>query len=245
MDTESRKAEENAKQIRHFLTSPLRQSATFIGVVGIFVYLVYVLGYPSMFSFPLTNKLLLAILDGAIWYGIVILGAWIAMKTWERKAKRGTKEAKEFLKLNPTIMAELFLATVLVFLFSSYRLSKAFIPGINVVLCIAGTLLIISIVAKDTRILVRDSIKRELLSEQIEELLKRLRFWFIAITLVICVDLIYTFTFKLYSPLSSYPPAVIISKVFLDMGIFMGGITLAIVVGLKLINGGGVLKGIE
>jgi len=78
----TRKAEENAKQIRHFLTSPLRQSATFIVVVGIFVYLVYVLGYPSMFSFPLTNKLLLAILDGAIWYGIVILGAWIAMKTW-------------------------------------------------------------------------------------------------------------------------------------------------------------------
>jgi uncharacterized membrane protein len=245
MDTESRKAEENAKQIRHFLTSPLRQSATFIGVVGIFVYLVYVLGYPSMFPFPLQNRLLVAILNGAIGYGIVILGAWMAMKAWERKAKRGTKEAKEFLKLNPTIMAELFLATVLVFLFSSYRLSKAFIPGINVVLCIAGTLLIISIVAKDTRILVRDSIKRELLSEQIEELLKRLRFWFIAITLVICVDLIYTFTFKLYSPLSSYPPAVIISKVFLDMGIFMGGITLAIVVGLKLIHEDSVLKGIE
>ena len=165
-------SEENAKQIRHFLTSPIRQSATFIVVVGIFVYLVYVLGYPPMFPSLLTNKLLLAILDGAIWYGIVILVAWIAMKTWERKAKRGTREAKEFLKLNPTIMAELFLATVLVFLFFSYMLSEAFIPGTNVVLCIAGALLIISIVAKDTRILVRDSIKRELLSEQIEELLK-------------------------------------------------------------------------
>ncbi len=232
----TRKAEENTKQIRHFLTSPLRQSAIFIVVVGIFVYLVYVLGYPPMFPFLLTNKLLLAILDGAIWYGIVILVAWIAMKTWERKAKRGTKEAKEFLKLNPTIMAGLFLATVLVFLFSTYMLSEAFIPGINVVLCIAGALLIISIVAKDTRILVRDSIKRELLSEQIEELLKRLKLWFIGITLVICVDLIYTFTFKLYPPLSSYPPAVIITKVFLDMGIFMGGITLAIVLGWKLIH---------
>ena len=245
MDTESKKAEENAKQIRHFLTSPVRQSAAFIIAVGIIVYPVYVLGLHPIVPFPLQNRLLVAILNGAIWYGIVILGAWIAMKTWERKAKRGTKEAKEFLKLNTTIMAELFLAAVLVFLFSSYMLTEAFIPGINVVLCIAGALLIIAIVAKDTRILVRDSIKRELLSEQIEELLERLRFWFIAITLVICVDLIYTFTFKLYSPLSSYPPAVIISKVFLDMGIFMGGITLAIVVGLKLINGGGVLKGIE
>lgn len=232
----TRKAEENAKQIRHFLTSPLRQSATFIGVVGIIVYLVYVLGYPPMFPSLLTNKLLLAILDGAIWYGIVILGAWIAMKAWERKAKRGTREAKEFLKLNPTILAELFLATVLVFLFFSYMLREAFIPGINVVLCIAGALLIISMVAKDTRILVRESIKRELLSEQIEELLKRLRLWFIGIILVICVDLIYTHTSKFSPPLSSYPPAVIITKVFLDMCIFMGGITLAIVIGLKLIH---------
>jgi len=232
----TRKAEENAKQIRHFLTSPLRQSATFIVVVGIFVYLVYVLGHPPMFPFLLTNKLLLAILDGAIWYGIVILGAWIAMKTWERKAKRGTREAKEFLKLNTTIMAELFLATVLVFLFSSYMLSEAFIPGINVVLCIAGALLIICIVAKDTRILVRDSIKREILSKQIEELLKRLKLWFIGIILVICVDLIYTYTSNFSSPLSSYPPAVIITKVFLDMSIFMGGITLAIVIGLKLLH---------
>jgi hypothetical protein len=138
-----------------------------------------------MFSFLLTNKLLLAILDGAIWYGIVILGAWIAMKTWERKANRGTREAKEFLKLNPTII---------------------------------------------------DSIKRELLSEQIEELVKRLKLWFIGITLAICVDLIYTYTSNFSSPLSSYPPAVIITKVFLDMGIFMGGITLAIVIGLKLIH---------
>ena len=245
MDTESRKAEENAKMIRSFLTSPVKLSAVFIGVVGIIVYLIYVLGHPPIVPFPLQNRLLVAILNGAIWYGLGLLSAWMAMKAWERKAKRGTKKAKEFLKLNPTIMAELFLATVLVFLFSSYMLSEAFIPGINVVLCIAGALLIISIVAKDTRILVRDSIKRELLSERIEELLKRLRFWFIAITLVICVDLIYTFTFKLYFPLSSYPPAVIISKVFLDMGIFMGGITLAIVVGLKLIHEEGVLKGIE
>ena len=235
MDTESRKAEENAKQIRSFLTSPVKLSAIFIIIVGITVYFVYVLGHHPIVPFPLQNRLLVAIFNGAIWYGIGILGAWMAMKTWERKAKRGTREAKEFLKLNPTILAELFLATVLVFLFSSYMLHEAFIPGINVALCIAGALLIISIVAKDTRILVRDSIKRELLSEQIEELLKKFKLWFIGITLVICVDLIYTYTFNLSSPLSSYPPAVILSKVFLDMGIFTGGITLAIVIGLKLI----------
>jgi hypothetical protein len=101
-------------------------------------------------------------------------------------------------------------------------LSEAFIPGINVVLCIAGALLIISIVAKDTRILVRDSINRELLSEQIEELLKRIKLWFMGIILVICVDLIYTYTSNFSFPFSSYPPAVVITKVFLDMGIFMG-----------------------
>lgn len=230
-----RKAEKNAKHIRLFLASPIRQSATFIVIVGIFVYLFYVLGYPSMFSFPLTNRLLLVILSGAIWYGIVILGAWIAMKTWERKAKRGAREAKEFLKLNPTIMAELFLATVLVFLFSSCMFREAFIPATTVALCIAGALVGFSIVAKDTRILVKASIKRELLCEQIEELLKRVKLWFIGISLVICGDLIYTYIFKLYPPLSAYPPAVIFTKVFLDMGVFTGGITLAIVTGLRLI----------
>ena len=154
------------------------------------------------------------------------------MKSWESKAK---KERKEFIKLKTTTVAKLFLAAALVFLVSSYMLSDAFIPGIAVVLCIAGALLIISIIAKDTHVLVRDRIERELLAERLEEPLKRLKFLFIGIALVICVDLIYTYSFNLSAPLSSYPPAIIITKIFLDMCIFTGCVTLAIVMGLKLL----------
>ena len=159
------------------------------------------------------------------------------MDTEARKAEEKAKrmERKEFLKLKTTTVAKLFLAAALVFLVSSYMLSDAFIPGIAVVLCIAGALLIISIIAKDTRVLVRDRIERELLAERIEEPLKRLKFLFIGIALVICVDLIYTYSFNLSAPLSSYPPAIIITKIFLDMSIFAGCVTLAIVIGLKLL----------
>jgi hypothetical protein len=159
------------------------------------------------------------------------------MDTESRKAEEKAKgiERKEFLKLNPTTVAKLFLVAALVFLVSSYLLSEAFIPGIAVVLCIAGALVITSIIAKDTRVLVRDRIERELLAERIEEPLKRLKLLLIGIALVICVDLIYTYIFNLSAPLSSYPPAIIITKIFLDMSIFAGCITLAIVIGLKLL----------
>lgn len=229
----TRKAEENAKRIRSFLTSPVKLSATFIIMVfGINMYLMYVLGHHPLVPFPLSNRLLVAILNGVIWYCLVLFGAWIAMKAWESKAK---KERKEFLKLKTTTVAKLFLAAALVFLVSSYMLSDAFIPGIAVVLCIAGALLIISIIAKDTHVLVRDRIERELLAERLEEPLKRLKFLFIGIALVICVDLVYTYSFNLSAPLSSYPPAIIITKIFLDMSIFTGCVTLAIVIGLKLL----------
>jgi len=89
MDTESRKAEEKAKRIRSFLTSPVKLSATFIVIVGIIVYSVYVLGHHPIVPFPLQNSLLVAILNGAIWYGLGLLGAWIAMKSLESKAKKG------------------------------------------------------------------------------------------------------------------------------------------------------------
>ena len=228
----TKKAEENAKRIRSFLTSPVKLSANFIILVGIFVYLIYVLGQHPIVPFPLQNRLLVAILNGVIGYGLGLLGAWMAMKAWESKAK---KERKEFLKLKTTTVAKLFLAAALVFLVSSYMLSDAFIPGIAVVLCIAGALVIISIIAKDTHVLVRDRIERELLAERLEEPLKSLKFLFIGIAVVICIDLIYTYIFDLSAPLSSYHPAIIITKIFLDMSIFAGCITLAIVIGLKLL----------
>jgi len=228
----TRKAEENAKRIRSFLTSPVKLSAVFIIFVGPSVYYFYVLGLHPIVPFPLQNRLLVAILNGVIGYGLGLLGAWMAMKSWESKAK---KERKEFIKLKTTTVAKLFLAAALVFLVSSYMLSDAFIPGIAVVLCIAGALLIISIIAKDTHVLVRDRIERELLAERLEETLKRLKFLFTGIALVICVDLIYTYSFNLSAPLSSYHPAIIITKIFLDMSIFAGCITLAIVIGLKLL----------
>lgn len=84
-----RKAKENAKRIRSFLTSPVRLSVIFITIVGISVYLVYVLGHHPIVPFPLQNRLLVAILNGVIGYGFGILGAWIAMKAWESKAKKG------------------------------------------------------------------------------------------------------------------------------------------------------------
>lgn len=159
------------------------------------------------------------------------------MDTEARKAEENAKgiERKEFLKLNPTRVAKLFLVAALVFLVSSYMLSEAFIPGIVVVLCIAGASVIISIIAKDTHVLVRNRIERELLAERLEELLKRLKLWFIGIALVICIDLIYTYILDLSAPLSLYHPAILITKIFLDMSIFAGCITLAIVIGLKLI----------
>lgn len=234
MDTESRKAKKDAKRLRSFLTSPVKLSASFIIIVfGINMYLMYVLGLHPIVPFPLQNRLLVAILNGVIWYCLVLSGAWIAMKSLESKAK---KERKEFLKLKTTTVAKLFLAAALVFLVSSYMLSDAFIPGIAVVLCIAGALLIISIIAKDTRVLVRDRIEREHFAERIEEPLERLKFLFMGIAVVICIDLIYTYIFVyLSAPLSSYHPAIIITKIFLDMSIFAGCITLAIVIGLKLI----------
>ena len=85
----TKKAEENAKRIRSFLTSPVKLSANFIILVGIFVYLIYVLGQHPIVPFPLQNRLLVAILNGAIWYGLGLLGAWMAMKAWESKAKKG------------------------------------------------------------------------------------------------------------------------------------------------------------
>jgi len=85
----TRKAAEDAKRIRSFLTSPLWQSATCIIVVGIFVYLVYVLEFHPIFPFPFQNRLLVAILNGVIFYGFEILGVWIAMKAQESKAKKG------------------------------------------------------------------------------------------------------------------------------------------------------------
>jgi len=160
------------------------------------------------------------------------------MDTEARKVEEKAKgiERKEFLKLKTTTVAKLFLAAALVFLVSSYMLSEAFIPGIAVVLCIAGASLIISIIAKDTRVLVRDRIERERLAERIEEPLKSLKLWFIGIAVVICIDLVYTYSFVyLSAPLSSYPPAIIITKIFLDMSIFTGCVALAIVIGLKLL----------
>jgi len=161
----------------------------------------------------------------------------VLMDTEARKVEEKAKgmERKEFLKLKTTTVAKLFLAAALVFLVSSYMLSEAFIPGIAVVLCIAGASVIISIIAKDTRVLVRDRIERERLAERIEEPLKSLKLWFIGIAVVICIDLIYTYIFDISAPLSSYPPAIIITKIFLDMSIFTGCVALAIVIGLKLI----------
>ncbi|MGB2728655.1 MAG: hypothetical protein WBD09_09305 [Halobacteriota archaeon] len=90
MDTESRKAEKNAKRIRSFLTSPVKLSVVFIILfVGPSVYSIYVLGHPPLVPFPLSNRLLAAILDAAIAYCSVLPGAWIAMKAWESKAKKG------------------------------------------------------------------------------------------------------------------------------------------------------------
>jgi len=89
MDTESRKAKEKAKRIRSFLTSPVRLSAVFIVIVGIIVYFVYILGHHPIVPFPLQNRLLVAILNGAIAYCLMLLGAWIAMKSLESKAKKG------------------------------------------------------------------------------------------------------------------------------------------------------------
>jgi len=83
----TRKAEENAKRLRSFLTSPVKLSANFIILVGIFVYLIYILGLSPFVPFPLQNRLLVAILNGAIAYGLGLLGAWMAMKAWESKAK--------------------------------------------------------------------------------------------------------------------------------------------------------------
>lgn len=160
------------------------------------------------------------------------------MDTEARKVEEKAKgiERKEFLKLKTTTVAKLFLVAALVFLVSSYMLSEAFIPGIAVVLCIAGALLIISIIAKDTHVLVRDRIERERLAERLEEPLKSLKLWFIGIAVVICIDLIYTYIFVyLSAPLSSYHPAIIITKIFLDMSIFTGCVALAIVIGLKLL----------
>jgi membrane protein DedA with SNARE-associated domain len=85
----TRKAEENAKRLRSFLTSPVRLSAVFIVLVGIFVYLIYVLGQHPFVPLPLQNRLLVAILNGAIAYCLGLFGAWIAMKSWESKAKKG------------------------------------------------------------------------------------------------------------------------------------------------------------
>ena len=87
VDTKSRK--EKAKRIRSFLTSPVKLSATFIVIVGIIVYSVYVSGHPPLVPFPLSNRLLVAILNGAIWYCLGLFGAWIAMKSLESKAKKG------------------------------------------------------------------------------------------------------------------------------------------------------------
>jgi hypothetical protein len=79
----TKKAEENAKRIRSFLTSPVKQSANFMIFVVIFVYAIYELGYFLIVPFPLQNRLLVAILNGAIWYGLGLLGAWMAMKAWD------------------------------------------------------------------------------------------------------------------------------------------------------------------
>ena len=87
MDTKSRK--EKAKRIRSFLTSPVKLSATFIIIVGGIVYFEYVLGHHPIVPFPLQNRLLVAILNGVIGYGLGLLGAWIAMKSLESKAKKG------------------------------------------------------------------------------------------------------------------------------------------------------------
>ncbi len=89
MDTESRKAKKNAKRIRSFLTSPVKMSVNFMIFVGIFVYAIYELGYFLFVPFPLQNRLLVAILNGAIAYCFGLFGAWIAMKAWESKAKKG------------------------------------------------------------------------------------------------------------------------------------------------------------
>ena len=90
MDTESRKAKKNAKRIRSFLTSPVKLSAVFIILfVGPSVYSIYVLGHPPLVPFPLSNRLLVAIVNGAIGYCLGLFGAWIAMKAWESKAKKG------------------------------------------------------------------------------------------------------------------------------------------------------------
>lgn len=90
MDTESRKAEKKAKRIRSFLTSPVKLSAVFIGVVGLSMYHVYVLGHCHPYlPLPLSNRLQVAILNGAFGYCLGLFGAWIVMKSWESKAKKG------------------------------------------------------------------------------------------------------------------------------------------------------------
>ena len=85
----TRKAEENAKRLRSFLTSPVRLSVVFIVIVGIIGYPIYVLGQHPFVPLPLQNRLLVAMLNGAIAYGLGLLGAWMAMKAWESKAKKG------------------------------------------------------------------------------------------------------------------------------------------------------------
>ena len=85
----TRKAEENAKRLRSFLTSPVKLSAVFIGVVGISMFHVYVLGHCHPYlPLPLSNRLQVAILNGAIGYCLGLFGAWIAMKSLESKAKK-------------------------------------------------------------------------------------------------------------------------------------------------------------
>ena len=86
----TRKAEENAKRLRSFLTSPVKLSAVFIGVVGLSMFHVYVLGHCHPYlPLPLSNRLQVAILNGAFGYCLGLFGAWIAMKSLESKAKKG------------------------------------------------------------------------------------------------------------------------------------------------------------
>jgi len=85
----TRKAEENAKRLRSFLTSPVKLSAVFIVIVGLSMYHVYVLGHCHPYlPLPLSNRLQVAILNGAIGYCLGLFGAWMAMKSLESKAKK-------------------------------------------------------------------------------------------------------------------------------------------------------------
>ncbi|MDY6931263.1 MAG: hypothetical protein SVJ22_05045 [Halobacteriota archaeon] len=232
MDEKDFRAKNNINSIIESLKSPMWHLKAIIIMLGLNIFFIYALNI-HITQFKL-SKPFLVLLESMIFYAIGITFTYIMFKAYEKNVFNLVD--RPFLKVNLTKTLILFILSVGTFIFASYMSNEAYIPVI-------GTPLYLSLILSITYVLFNKSsseIKNAGSEPSIQMKIHSIvNLFFIGTTIIILADVIYTpfFNNLVLRPVSDSPIEIslLAIKIFLDMGIFIMGVTISITLGILLI----------